>query len=209
MAAAGQAVEEPPPPQEQEQATSTRVFYLGPVRLEVDCVEAFRGQLLGSGVDATGVMLWPGSFTLSSFLLQTLLLPPTSPPSGSNRLSTAHIVELGAGATGLAGLLASRLLPPTSRVTLTDRDGTALALLRTNAARVTAASDSKERVAARLLSWGDAGHADQIVAGRGAASLCLGADVLYPAIDVGTVASLLRSARRLLGNGPDGRFLLR
>lgn len=186
-----------------QQATSTRIFYLGPVKLEIECVEAFRGTLLGAGVDATGVMLWPGSCVLARYLLEPASLAGLSSPSGH----PTHIVELGAGATGLPGLLAARLLPPEAMVTLTDQDAPSLALLRKNAAR---ANDGGEtgRVAAWALSWGDEEQATEIVKERGPAALCLGADILYPAIEVSTIRMLLQSARRLLG-GPEGRVLLR
>lgn len=201
----------------QQQPISTRVFHLGPVRLKVECVEAFRGaHILGDGVDATGVMLWPGSLVLCAQLLQSLLPPTTTatapgPPLVDPSLIT-HVVELGAGATGLAGLLASRLLPAPARATLTERDAPSLALLRGNAARVNdvdgGSSSDRGRVAVRALCWGDEAQAEAIVAERGAASLCLGADILYPAIDEATVSKLLRSARRLLQQ-PTGRLLLR
>lgn len=200
------------------QPTSARVFRLGPVRLELECVETFRGKLLdvGAGVDATGVMLWPGSLVLCQQLLLSLSRHHTAAaPAGGLDLSLfTHIVELGAGATGMAGLVAARLLPDAARATLTERDEPSLALLRGNAARVnnadgaSSSSRTSDRVAVRALCWGDEAQADVIVTERGAASLCLGADILYPAIDVATITSMLRSARRLLQQ-PTGRLLLR
>ena len=212
--------------QPQQQATSTRVFYLGPaIRLEVECVEIFRGKLLGGGVDATGQMLWPGSLVLCKYLLQahTLLqgsttdaLPPAlmppfrhatdgveQPQCQQPQHQQPHIVELGAGATGLAGLLWARLQAPHAnkmKVTLTDRDAPSLALLQRNAARVNRECGD-DVVAARALSWGIEAEAEAIMAERGPAALVLGADILYPAIEVATIGALLWTARRLLGGG--------
>ena len=213
-----------PPPPHYAQKQSTRILWIGSqaagtLRLQIQCCESFKGELLNNEegdahVDRTGLLLWPGSF-----LMCTYLLAGRAELEGGE--TTQLVVELGAGATGLAGLLLSHFLcvrPSRPRTILTDGDPESVAILSHNAKHhfggendvATDTNNSNTTLSAALsadievqrLRWGNQDEADALVSGAGkAASLVLGCDILYPSIPQAVIRLLLQTARVLLAPG--------
>lgn len=211
----------PPPPSHrpQEQSKSTRVIWIGSraagsLRLQIQCCESFKGELLNNEegdahVDRTGLLVWPGSFLTCAFLL-------AARAELGRGETTQHVVELGAGATGLAGLLLSHfgcVWPSRPRTVLTDGDPESVALLDQNAKHHhqgnnengASSNDGALSVAptadigVQRLRWGNEEEANVLVSGDGkAASLVLGSDILYPSIPLAVIRLLLQTARALL-----------
>ena len=100
---------------------------------------------------------------------------------------------------GLVGCVAGQLC---RRAILTDRDPVTLETLRLNVARNCPGKD----VAVAELSWGDEAHLADLPLGQ--VDLILGSDVIYPSIGRSVIASLFRSARRLLRPGPGSQVIL-
>lgn len=211
---------------ESKQPRGMRVFIIGSeaagyLRFRIECCESFRGELLNGGegdshVDRTGLLLWPGSFLLCAYLLsRRKVLVETS--------VIQHVVELGAGSTGLAGLLLSHLSLPSNpfgpknparrRITLTDGDLESVTLLQCNArnhhreADITLCSskfvDFSAALTAELavmrLRWGNREEASSLVRGEEPpVSLIIGSDILYPSISQDNIRQLLQCVRVLL-----------
>lgn len=174
-----------------EENSSVRDFDLdgGRIQLHIHSVEVFRGQLLGSGVDHTGVMIWPATHLMVDWLLEH-----------RQELEGLTVVELGAGA-GLCGILASRL--GTANVIITDRDDDSLDLIRRNIEANRPTEPCGEIQAARL-PWGD--EECMVALSAQSVDMVIGSDILYPSIPQEVVDLLFSTARRLLR--PRGRLVL-
>jgi len=190
--------------------------------LQIQCCESFKGELLNNEegdahVDRTGLLLWPGSFLLCAYLLAARA------ELGKGE-TTQHIVELGAGATGLAGLLLSHFtcmrpsgfssMKSRPRTNLTDGDPESVAILSDNAKHhFESGENDAERsssgttlsmtpiadIVVQRLRWGNQDEADALVSGDWkAASLVLGSDILYPSIPLAVIRQLLQTVRVLM-----------
>ncbi len=219
------------PPSHRPQERSTRVLWIGSraagtLVMQIQCCESFKGELLNNAegdahVDRTGLLLWPGSFLMCAYLLAARA---SLRKTGTLR----HVVELGAGATGLAGSLLSHfsyVRPPGSssetsrpRVTLTDGDPESVALLSHNAKHhfgegtemrvdgnnTTFSMAPSAEIKVQRLRWGNQNEINVLVSGIGnTASLVLGSDILYPSIPLAVISQLLQSVRTLLTSGDE------
>ncbi|KAM3572229.1 hypothetical protein VYU27_005763 [Nannochloropsis oceanica] len=219
------------PPSHCTQEQSTRVLWIGSraagtLMMQIQCCESFKGELLNSAagdahVDRTGLLLWPGSFLMCAYLLAARA---SLRKAGTLR----HVVELGAGATGLAGSLLAHFSyerPSGSssgisrpRVTLTDGDPESVALLSYNAKHhfrggremrldgnnTTMSMAPYADIVVQRLRWGNQNEIKALGSGIDrTASFVLGSDILYPSIPPAVISQLLHSVRTLLTSGDE------
>lgn len=154
-------------------------------------------------VDRTGLLLWPCSRSLCDFvsgsaadiieIATSLAVIRRDNSTHSEAKSTSHhrVIELGAGATGAAGILWSLMY--SGSVKLTDQDDASLVLLRSNV------RNNNSDAVVQKLSWGKEVYS-VLEEGRDF-SVILASDVLYPGQLLSTVAGFFDKVNTLLSQG--------